>query len=123
MQREHDATMQRILGPGGSLPDPGPIPPPNPQKPSTCPCVHNYNYYSVRAYIESDYDWERGTIIVKMIGVSLAINYIEPLFGSELAKDLLKGVDVYKINEDFEDLVKTNIEAQKELERRLNCSD
>ena len=109
--------------PTPSLPDPAPTPPPSPEKPSTCPCVHDYNYYAVNATIQSEYDWERVKILSKILLISWALNSVERQLSRELAKDLLKGTDVYLINSDIEDLVKTNRDARKEPEKQLNCSD
>jgi RHS repeat-associated protein len=123
MQREHDATMQRILGPDGSLPDPEPTPPPSPQKPSTCPCEHDANYYSVVAEVQSEYDLERLEIIGRMIGISWGLNNIEHHLARELWRDLTKGIDVYLIYTDIEDLEVLQRKAHEEIEKRLNCKD
>ena len=109
--------------PTPSLPDPGPTPPPSPEKPSTCPCEHGYTYYAVKGVVESEYDWERVKILSRMFGISWALNGLEHGLSRELAKDLLKGLDVYLIYTDIEDLEKTNRDAREELEKRLNCSN
>jgi len=59
----------------------------------------------------------------RMFGLSWGLNGLEHHLARELWRDLTKGLDVYLIYTDIEDLEKIDREAQEEIEKRLNCKD
>ncbi len=122
MQREHDATMQRILGPDGSLPDPGPTPPPSPEKPSTCPCEHDARYYAVDAEVQSEYDWARTKILLRMVGITTGLEGVEHVVPESYGR-WIPGLDVILWGYDISELLELQRKAHEELEKRLNCKD
>ena len=105
------------------VPDDGPTPPPSPEKPGpTCDCVHDARYFAVHADVESEYDWERVKILLRMVGITVSLEGVE----HEVPKNYgrwIPGLDVILLGYDIHELVETNRKAHEELEKRLNCKD
>jgi len=105
------------------LPDADRTSPPSPKKPgSTCDCVHDAKYYAVDANVQSEYDWPRMKILLRMAGITLGTQAIEHQLPGRAGR-LIPALDVILWGWDTSDLLDINREARQEVEKRLNCKD
>jgi RHS repeat-associated protein len=103
-------------------PDSGPTPPPSPDKPSTCPCEHDARYYAVDAEVQSEYDWARTKILLRMVGITVGLEGVEHEVPERYGR-WIPGLDVILWGYDISELLELQRKAHEELERRLNCKD
>jgi RHS repeat-associated protein len=102
--------------------DSGPTPPPIPDKPSTCPCEHDARYYAVDAEVQSEYDWARTKILLRMVGITVGLEGVEHEVPERYGR-WIPGLDVILWGYDISELLELQRKAHEELERRLNCKD
>jgi hypothetical protein len=84
--------------------------------------LHDARYYAVDAEVQSEYDWARTKILLRMVGITVGLEGVEHEVPERYGR-WIPGLDVILWGYDISELLELQRKAHEELERRLNCKD